>query len=138
MALGEHPGQFIANPLARDSTDPSRQLLDCSEGSGFDRVPEAGGKAYRAQHAQLVFGEAQLRPPDGANDSGFEVLASADEIQHFILNGIEQQAVDGKVAALDIFLSALAEAYLVGMAAVAVADVAAEGGYFNRVLRVVF
>ena len=74
---------------------------------------------------------------DGANDSGFEVLAAADKIQHFILDGIEQQPVDGEVAALDIFLSALAEAYLVGMAAVAVADVTAEGGDLNRVVRVV-
>ena len=82
--------------------------------------------------------EAQLRISDGANDSGFEVFAAADKIQHFIADGIEQQTVDGEVAALDVFLGALAEAYLVGMAAVAVADVTAEGGDLDRVVRVVF
>ena len=46
---------------------------------------------------------------------------------------IEQQAVDGEVAALDIFLRTLAETHLVGMAAIAVADVTAEGGDFDHV-----
>ena len=75
--------------------------------------------------------------PDGANDSGFKVFAAANEIQDFILDGIKQQTIDGEVAALDIFLSALAETDLVGMAAIAVADVAAEGGDLNRVVGVV-
>ena len=67
-----------------------RQFLDRGECLRLDGVSEAGGKAHRAQHAEFVFGEAQLGIADGANDFGFEVLAPADEIQHFIVNGIEQ------------------------------------------------
>jgi len=46
------------------------------------------------------------------------------------LIGIEEQPVDGKVAALDVFFSAEGIANLVWMAAVRVGSVGAEGGYF--------
>ena len=72
---------------------------------------------------RMIPASRSLRPPTKSSTS--------------FLMGSKQQAVDGEVAALDIFLSTLAEAHLVGMAAVAVADVAAEGRDLDRVARVV-
>ena len=133
MALGKHLGQFVANSFARDLMDPACQLLNRGKCFRLDGVSETCSKTHRAQHAQFIFRETQLRPPDGSNDPCIEVLASTDEIQHFILDGIEQQSVDGEVAALNIFLRTFAEAHLVRMAAVAVADIAAEGGDLDGV-----
>src|SRR4029079_11680658 len=113
--------------------DSAGQLLDRSKRFRLDGVSEAGGKAHRAQHAQFVFGKAKLGLANGANDPGIEVFATGNEIHHFIPNGIEQQAVDGKITALDIFLRTFAEAYLVRMAAITVADIAAEGGHLDGV-----
>ena len=107
------------------------QLPDCAECLRLDGVTEPRGEAHRAQHAQLVFGETQSRIADGADDLGSQIFLPADVVEDFVRHGIEQQAVDSKVAALHIFLGALAEAHPVGMAAIAVADVRTESGDFN-------
>src|ERR1700686_1608337 len=133
VAFGKHLGQFVANPFTRNLMNPAPQLLDRGKCFRLDGVSEAGGKAYRTQHSQFVFGEAYLGPADGANDSGVKVPASTHEIQNFIPEGIEQKSVDGKVAALDIFLSTFAETYLVRMGTVTVADVAAQGCDLARI-----
>src|SRR4029077_15074545 len=133
VALGKHFGQFVANSFTRDLMNSAGQLRDRGKRFRLDGVSEARGKTHRTQHAQLIFGKAQLGPADGANDSGSQVLAPAYEIQHFIPDRIEQQAVDVEVPSLDIFLSTLAEAYLVRMAAITEADVAAECGDLDAV-----
>ena len=107
------------------------QLLDCGEGFRLNGVSEARGKAHGAQHPQLVFGEAQLGAADGADDFGLQILLSADVVKNLAGHRIEQQAVDGEVAAFDVFLRTLAESHLIGMAAVGVANVAAESGNFD-------
>ena len=89
------------------------------KGFGFDREIEARGEADGAEHAEFVFGEAQRGIADGADDFGVEIAASADEVEDLVGERIEQQAVDGEVAALDIFLWSFAEADLVRMAAIA-------------------
>src|SRR5579863_6111653 len=99
---------------------------------GFNGIFKARGKAYRPQHAQLVFGKAPLRIAYGANDAGFEVLASADKVKHFSADWIEHQAVDGEVAARDILTRIFAEADYIGMASVGIPEVASEGRYLNR------
>src|SRR6266478_2236151 len=120
VALGKHFGQFVANSFTRDLMNSAGQLRDRGKRFRLDGVPEARGKT-------------QLGPADGANDSGSQVLAPAYEIQHFIPDRIEQQTVDGEVPSLDIFLSTLAEAYLIRMAAITVAEVAAECGDLDAV-----
>src|SRR5580704_7256265 len=97
-----------------------------------DRVFEACGKAHCSQHAQLVFAEALLRLSDGADDPSFQVLASGHKIQHFAARGIEQHAVDGEIPARYILLRVAAETNFVGMTAVRVSNIAAEGRHFNR------
>ena len=105
MSFGEHLGQFVADALAADLLNSWRQPLDGGEGFRLDGVVEARGKAYRPQHAQLVFGEAAFRIADGANHAGLQVIASADEIEHPVaVERVHQQSVDGEVAALYVFL----------------------------------
>jgi len=45
--------------------------------------------------------------------------------------GVEQEAIDGEVAALDVFFGAQGVAHRIGMAAVGVSGVGAEGGDFG-------
>ena len=106
-----------------------RQRADGREGFRLDAVAEARGEAHGAQHAQLVFVEAALGIADGADDAGLEIVAAADVVEDAIaVQRIQQQAVDGEVAALDVLLRALWCSDLVGMAAVGVGAVGAEGG----------
>ena len=63
----------------------------------------------------------------------FKVVASADKIQNFVGQRVEQHAVDREIAALHIFTRIFTEANLIGMAAVGVANVRTKGRHFNRV-----
>jgi hypothetical protein len=62
---------------------------------------------------------------------GIQVFRAADEIEYFAADRIEHHAVDGEVAAGDIFAGILAEADFIGMASVGVAEIAAEGRHFD-------
>src|SRR5580658_7484478 len=101
------------------------------KGFGLDDISETRCEAHCAQHTEFVLGEASLRITDGSNDASFEILASADKIQHLVCDRIEQQAVNCEVAAFHIFTWILAEANLIGMTAVAISDVTAKGGNLN-------
>src|SRR5216683_3256248 len=109
-------------------------FADCGEGGALDHISEAGGKAHGAQHAQLVFVEATMRVADGADYFLLEIVEPTDEIEHIFGLGIEQQSVDGKVAALDVKLSFGRKLHLVRMAAVRVSPVAAIGGDLDVVV----
>src|SRR6185312_14161467 len=100
MAFGEHFCEFVADALARNLMNLRRELLDGVKGFRFNRVMEARGEADGAQHAKLVFGETLGGIADGADDFCVEIAASADEVEDFVGDGIEEQAVDGEVATL--------------------------------------
>ena len=68
--------------------------------AGIDLVIEARRETHGAEHAQLVFGKTAFGIADGADDSGFQIVSSADEIQDLVGCGIEHHAVDGEIAAL--------------------------------------
>ena len=92
-----------------------------------------------SEHAELVFGEAQGRVADGSEDLGGEVGAASYVVERgcccivgFFVDGwVEQHAVDGEVAAEDVFAGVGGELDGVGAAAVAVGSVVAEGGDFG-------
>src|SRR5882724_2691651 len=111
--------------------DPRGQFLDCSECSGLNRVSETCGKPEGAQHAQLVLGETQHRIADRADDFSAKIVLAANVVENLVVHRIEQQAIDGKVAALDILLRAVAETNLVGVAAVRIAPVRTESSNFD-------
>jgi hypothetical protein len=108
-----------------------RVLADGGEGCGFDGVTEARGEADGAEHAEFVFGKTTGRLADGADDSGGEVTAAADEVENLAGIVAHEKAVDGEIAALDVSFRSQRIDNLVGMAAVGVADIGAEGGDFN-------
>jgi hypothetical protein len=133
VAFGQHLCKLIADALARDLMDLRRKLPDRGKGCRLDRVFKTRGKPNGAQHAELVFRKAQRWITDGSDAPGFEVLLSTHEVEHLVIYRIEQQTVDGEVAALNVFAWISGEADLVGMTAVRVADVGSKGGDLNGV-----
>src|SRR5579863_261240 len=97
-----------------------------------DFKAEAGCESNRAQHTQLVFTEAENWIANRADNSGFQVFLTADEVEDFVGDGIEHHAVDGEITAAHVFARIFAEADFIGMAAVGVADIRTEGRNFNR------
>ena len=105
----------------------------------LDFEVEAGGETDGAEHTELVFGEAKGGVADGAEDFGGEVSAAVYVVECggcrvaglFEDGGVEEHAVDGEVAAEDVFAGVGGEADGVGAAAVGVGSVVAEGGDFG-------
>src|SRR5580704_2132160 len=127
-AFRQHLAEFIANPLLRHVTNLRCQRLNRLKSFGLDGVAKTRRKADGTQHPKLVLGKAPLGIANGSNDPVLQILLPPDEIQDLVRVRIEQQAIDGEIAALNIFLRIFAEANLVGMTAVAVSDVAAKRG----------
>lgn len=140
MAFGEHAGELIAHAFAADLGDAGSEVADGALGFRLDGVFEAGREANDAQHAELVFFEAAVRVADGADDPVAEIALAADVVEErggeaaglAMQDGIEHHAVDGEVAAEDVFAGARGEADFGGMAAVEISDIAAKGGDFGE------
>lgn len=114
-------------------------VADSGEGLRLDLEVESGSETNGAEHAKLVFGEAEGGVADGAEDLGGEVVAAVYVVEGggcgvaglFEDGGVEEHAVDGEVAAEDVFAGVGGEADGVGAAAVGVGSVVAEGGDFG-------
>src|SRR5688572_6632441 len=91
---------------------------------------EGRGEADGAEHPQLVLGKPLVRIANGPQDVVLQIFLAADIVVVLVGNGIEENAVDGEVAALGILLGT-GEGDRVRSAAVGIANVAAEGGNFN-------
>ena len=131
LAFGQHASEFVADPFAGDNVNLVGQLFDCGEGCRLDRVSEPRRKAHRPQHPQFVLLKPPLGITDGANDFGVEVFASADKVEHLTADRIEHHAVYGEVAAGHVLPRIRTEVHFVGMTAIRVAEIAAEGGDFH-------
>src|SRR5438309_3439757 len=116
-----------------DLVNARGHLVHRGECGWLDAVVETSREAYGAEHAQLIFRKSQRGVADGTDEVGVKVLAAADKIQDFPGNRIHQQAIDGEVAASNIFARIFAVTHLVGVPSIAVADVGAEGCYLNHV-----
>jgi hypothetical protein len=130
-AFGEELGELVAEALARDLADFRGELADSGKSGGLDGISEAGGEADGADHAQLVFAEAERGLADGADEAGAEIVAATDEVENFAGARIEEQGVDGEVAAADVFFGGAGEDDVVGMPAVGIAHIGAEGGHLD-------
>ena len=134
-ALGQHLGQLVAHALLAHLVNLRGVGADGRGRVLFDLVSEARGKTGGAQHAELVFGKAAAGVANGADDAVSEVLTPADEVVQLAVcgvgmgtQGIEQEAVDGEVAALDVHLRAFGVEDALRMAAVEVGSIGSEGG----------
>ncbi len=130
-ALGEELGDLFADAFRGNDVDFARVSADGDESCGFDGVAETRSEADGAQHAEFVFSETAGGVADGADDSCGKISAAADEVEDFAGVVAHQQAVDSEIAALDIFFGSLGIDDLVGMAAVGITDIGAEGGDFD-------
>src|SRR5271165_2420622 len=128
--FGQHASQLVAHALARHGVNFLRELLHRLKRAWLDGIFKACGEAHGAQHAQLVFCEAQSRVADGADDSGLQIVAAANEVEHLAAYRIEHHSVNGEIAASHILSRVLRKAYLVGMPAIGVSDIAAESCNF--------
>ena len=136
-ALDEHFCEFVAHTLAAYCIDKRGERTHGAPGFRLDFEAEAGGEAHTTQHAQMVFFKAQLGAADGANDAGIEIRYAAyivDDGRAEIAGAaqrVEEQAVDGEVAALHVFLGSVGVANRIGMAAVGICAIGAEGRHFG-------
>src|SRR5260370_27604875 len=117
MAFGEHLGQFFAHALAGDLVNFRRYFLDRRRRCSIDLVIESCSKAHSSKHAQLVFFKTTVGVADGADDSGFQIVLPAYEIQNLVRGRIEHHAVDGEIAAGAVFAGGFLDTDLVSMTA---------------------
>jgi hypothetical protein len=108
-----------------------RKPLDGREGPGLDVESKADRETDGPQQAQMILAEALFGIADGAYDLCREIGTAAGEIQNFTGEGIEQECVDGEIAAQDILSGIRFEGNAFRMPAVAIFKVAAKGGDFN-------
>src|SRR5215469_18192781 len=134
MTFNQHASELIADPLPGHLASFCGQAFDCRKGVGCNRVLEACGKADSAQHAQFVFGKAEFGIADGADELRLQVAPSTHKVKNFIVERVEQHAINREVTALDVLVRIAAETHFVGMSAVRVSDVMAEGCDLNRSL----
>ena len=126
--LRENAHQFIAHALGRHFQNQFVIPADGRESYRLDLKLQPRSKANGAQQAQVVFAEPGFRIADGADHAAFQVGAPADEVQHLARIRVEQQSVDGEVAALRVLGGVGFKVHRVGTAPVAILLVAAESG----------
>src|SRR5204863_278407 len=73
-------------------------------GLAFNFKLEPSRKTNCTQHSQAVFRETLRRIADGADQFRFQIGPATDEIDHFVLHGIEKHSVDREIAPPRIFL----------------------------------
>ncbi len=144
-AFGQHLCQLFADALTAHGVDESGKLANCGERDRFDVEAEAGGEANCAEKAELVFLKAPFGIADGANHACIEIGQTADMVDHsrtqvFAIaqraqQRIQQEPVDRKIPPLHVLFGAGRIADFVGMAAVGVDAVGAEGRDLSDHLR---
>lgn len=108
---------------------------------------EAGREAHCAEHAEMVLVETLFGATDGADYAGVEIGEAAHVVNYGIADGVwiaqalnqspvptqwvQQQSVNGEVAAADVLFGAGGVADSIRMASVGVGAVGAEGCHFG-------
>lgn len=134
----QHHADFFTDAFAADRVNVLLEVSDGLVSAGVDGEVKAGRETDGAKHAEMVFSEALTGIADGAKDPGVDIAPTSDEIMDDAhasgrfarRQGIEEEAIAGEVAALGIFLGA-SEADSVGMSAIGICAVLAEGGDFD-------
>ena len=130
----EDEAEFLADTLAGDGLEVGGVAKDGGTGGGFEGEVETGGETHSTQHAEVVFAEAGFGVADGAEGLGLDINLAPDEVVELagaiIGEGVEEEAVAGEVAAKGVLFGGR-EVDRVGVAAVSVGAVGAEGGDFD-------
>src|SRR6266480_4424983 len=83
-AFREHLCKLVANPLGGNLAYLWGQFLYGLHRPALKDVSKSRGKAYGPQHAQLVFTKTFLWIADGADDPGFQILATSNVVENII------------------------------------------------------
>ena len=97
-------------------------------GNGFERgrfndVAKAGCEADGTRHSQAVFAETDGRVANRADNSLFQVLSSADEVQYLLCLRVQHHAVNGEIAAKNVLLGRAGVLDTIRMAPVGIAEI---------------
>ena len=94
----------------------------------------ARGEAHSAQQAQMVFLKAAHGIADRADQARVDVGAAANVVEDLVGLRIEQQRVDGEVAAQHVLTRIGFEVNTCRMAAVQIVEIAAKGGDLHLIV----
>ena len=130
-AFSEELGEFVANAFRGDGMNLRGVIFYGGEGLFFDGKTETRGETDGAQHPQFVFGKTAVRVANGADQAVVQIGLAADVVEHFVGIVTHEKAVDGEVAARDIFLRSFCINDLIGMAAIGIAEIVAKRGDFD-------
>ena len=122
--------QLVADALGADLGDVGRGFDDGGPGVRLDGELQRRRETHRAQHAEAVLGKAPPRVADGADDPSGKVGTAAYIVGDLAGIGVEQQRVDGEIAAQDVG-AGVGELDGGRVAAVHVGGFRAEGGDFD-------
>ena len=104
VAFGKHFGQFIAHPLTRDLTDSAASFWIAAKVAGSMVYPKRAAKRTARSMRSLSSAKRSSGSPMVRMIPASRSLRPPTKSSTSFVDGIEQQAVDGEVAALDIFL----------------------------------
>src|SRR5579871_849680 len=100
-----------------------------------DGVIESRGEPHGPQHTQMILAKPCLRVANSADHAIPKIILATDKIQNFMAVRIEQQSVDGEIAAQYVLAWIGFEGDSSRMPAIHISVVAAESGHLD--LRVV-
>jgi hypothetical protein len=98
MRRTEEFDEFVADAFGADGMNFGRGSFERGECFGFDIEIELGGESDGAKEAEMIFAEAFGGRTDGADDFCAQIGFAADPIMQFAFDGIEEEAVDCKIA----------------------------------------
>ena len=81
MALGQHLGQLVADPLAANEVNARGEAANRAQRFAVELEAEARSETHGAQHAQVIFFKTQLGSADSADDPGLEIGDAANVVE---------------------------------------------------------
>ena len=132
ISTGEDFDEFISDSFWGDDVGLGGKLNEGFPCCRFDFETQLHRKADGTEEAKAIFGKTGERIADGADRFGREIFLTLNEVEEFILEGIEKHAVDGEIASFCVFFGCR-ECDGGGATSIKVGAVEPEGGDFEHV-----
>jgi hypothetical protein len=123
--MRQNQPQLRGNAFGADDDQLAGLLLNGRQRLLIECEIKASSEPHRSQHSQLVFRNSLPRIANCLDDTAFEVVLSADEVDDATFKRIVKQTVDREIAPLGVGLG-IRESHRVRMPAVAVCRIAAK------------
>src|SRR5688572_8287821 len=131
ISLSENPRQFLTNPLGTNAFDLRCHPADGSPCLRFYGITKPRAETNGTKQAQLVLFKTLLGVTDGSDNAITNIVLTGNVVDHPLLLGIVEQAVNGEIAALHI-RSGIREGNACWAPAIDVRVVRAERRHFKR------